>query len=87
MGSESSASEEGGVVKTEQLMNPFRCGFGKRWRHCSFSGETLTQGVKVPLPTPLKVEKVKGRGRLGLIRINKGKVEDLVHIDSLILHL
>ncbi|KAG0569814.1 hypothetical protein KC19_6G118300 [Ceratodon purpureus] len=44
-------------------------------------GNSLTANANLPLPTSLKVDKVKGGVRLGYIRINEGAIEDLVHID------
>ncbi|XP_057857834.2 uncharacterized protein LOC131066941 isoform X2 [Cryptomeria japonica] len=69
------ASEEGGVVKTEQSDEPISLGTMKLPPNVDLKKmETLL----------FQVEKVKGGVRLGFIRVNEGKVEDLVHIDCLI---
>lgn len=44
----------------------------------------MTANANLPLPTPLKVDRVKGGVRLGYIRINEGVIEDLVHIDVIV---
>lgn len=84
------ASEEGGMVKTEQSDEPVSLGTMKLPPNVDLQkmetllfqwGNSLTQGASLPLTAPLKVEKVNGGVRLGFIRVNEGKVEDLVHID------
>ncbi|KAI4318818.1 hypothetical protein MLD38_032483 [Melastoma candidum] len=45
---------------------------------------SLCQGANLPLPMPLKVDKVPGGARLGFITIGDGKTEVLVHIDCLV---
>ncbi|KAK7392636.1 hypothetical protein VNO78_21080 [Psophocarpus tetragonolobus] len=46
---------------------------------------SLCQGANLPLPVPLKVDKIPGGARLGFITIGDGgKVEVPVHIDCLV---
>ncbi|KAG2686641.1 hypothetical protein I3843_09G016100 [Carya illinoinensis] len=45
---------------------------------------SLCQGANLPLPVPLKVDKVPGGTRLGFISIGDGKTEVLVYIDCLV---
>ncbi|KAK7268035.1 hypothetical protein RIF29_20718 [Crotalaria pallida] len=45
---------------------------------------SLCQGANLPLPVPLKVDKIPGGARLGFITIGDGKTEVLVYIDCLI---
>ncbi|KAF3441631.1 hypothetical protein FNV43_RR15546 [Rhamnella rubrinervis] len=45
---------------------------------------SLCQGANLPLPVPLKVDKVEGGVRLGFITIGDGKTEVLVYIDCLV---
>ncbi|KAH7512192.1 uncharacterized protein LOC107416319 [Ziziphus jujuba] len=45
---------------------------------------SLCQGANLPLPVPLKVDKVAGGARLGFITIGDGKTEVLVYIDCLV---
>eukprot|EP00262_Sarcandra_glabra_P017012 TRINITY_DN568_c0_g1_i1.p1 TRINITY_DN568_c0_g1~~TRINITY_DN568_c0_g1_i1.p1 ORF type:complete len:191 (-),score=17.35 TRINITY_DN568_c0_g1_i1:66-638(-) len=45
---------------------------------------SLCQGANLPLPVPLKVDKVKGGVRLGFISVDDGKTEVLVYIDCLV---
>lgn len=47
-------------------------------------GNSLTANANLPLPNPLKVDKVKGGVRLGYIRVIDGAIEDLVHIDVIV---
>ncbi|CAM6088686.1 unnamed protein product [Calypogeia fissa] len=47
-------------------------------------GASLTQNANLPLPVPLKVDRIEGGVRLGYIRVIDGKVEDLVHIDVIV---
>lgn len=47
-------------------------------------GNNLTQNANLPLPVPLKVDKIEDGVRLGYIRVVEGKLEDLVHIDILL---
>ncbi|KAK4799115.1 hypothetical protein SAY86_024480 [Trapa natans] len=42
---------------------------------------SLCQGANLPLPVPLKVDKIPGGARLGFITIEDGKTEVLVYID------
>ncbi|KAI5057455.1 hypothetical protein GOP47_0027470 [Adiantum capillus-veneris] len=44
-------------------------------------GSNLTQNANLPLPAPIKVDKIKGGVRLGYIRLVDGAIEDLAHID------
>ncbi|XP_021619819.1 uncharacterized protein LOC110620405 isoform X2 [Manihot esculenta] len=44
---------------------------------------SLCQGANLPLPVPLKVDKIPGGVRLGFITIGDGKTEVLVYIDCL----
>ncbi|KAH9307735.1 hypothetical protein KI387_035646 [Taxus chinensis] len=89
----SAASKEGGIVKTDQFEEPISLGTMKLPPNVNLKkmetllfqwGNSLTQGANLPLPAPLKVDKVKGGVRLGFVTINEGKVEDLVHIDCLV---
>ncbi|XP_072965215.1 uncharacterized protein [Typha angustifolia] len=45
---------------------------------------SLCQGANLPLPVPLKVDKVQGGVRLGFIEIDDGKTEVLVYIDCVV---
>ncbi|XP_028795560.1 uncharacterized protein LOC114751061 [Neltuma alba] len=45
---------------------------------------SLCQGANLPLPVPLKVDKIRGGARLGFITVADGKTEVLVHIDCLV---
>ncbi|PON82880.1 hypothetical protein TorRG33x02_212910 [Trema orientale] len=45
---------------------------------------SLCQGANLPLPVPLKVDKIGGGARLGFITIGDGKTEVLVYIDCLV---
>ncbi|XP_059646654.1 uncharacterized protein LOC132293269 isoform X1 [Cornus florida] len=45
---------------------------------------SLCQGANLPLPTPLKVDKIPNGARLGFITIGDGMTEVLVYIDCLV---
>ncbi|GAA0149389.1 hypothetical protein LIER_08574 [Lithospermum erythrorhizon] len=45
---------------------------------------SLSQGANVPLPMPLKVDKIPGGARLGFITVGDGKTEVDVYIDCLV---
>ncbi|XWS66638.1 hypothetical protein CRYUN_Cryun05aG0217500 [Craigia yunnanensis] len=45
---------------------------------------SLCQGANLPLPAPLKIDKIPGGARLGFITIGDGKTEVLVYIDCLV---
>ncbi|KAJ1385762.1 hypothetical protein SESBI_41363 [Sesbania bispinosa] len=45
---------------------------------------SLCQGANLPLPVPLRVDKIPGGARLGFITIGDGKTEVLVYIDCLV---
>ncbi|XP_031252102.1 uncharacterized protein LOC116109991 [Pistacia vera] len=45
---------------------------------------SLCQGANLPLPVPLKVDKIPGGARLGFITIGDGETEVLVYIDCLV---
>ncbi|KAG9459073.1 hypothetical protein H6P81_003581 [Aristolochia fimbriata] len=45
---------------------------------------SLCQGANVPLPVPLKVDRVKGGVRLGFTTVGDGKTEVLVYIDCVV---
>ncbi|KAK7278687.1 hypothetical protein RJT34_23722 [Clitoria ternatea] len=45
---------------------------------------SLCQGANLPLPMPLKVDKIPGGARLGFITVGDGKTEVLVYIDCLV---
>ncbi|KAK6244494.1 hypothetical protein QUC31_010903 [Theobroma cacao] len=45
---------------------------------------SLCQGANVPLPIPLKIDKIPGGARLGFITIGDGKTDVLVYIDCLV---
>ncbi|KAK3026707.1 hypothetical protein RJ639_041320 [Escallonia herrerae] len=47
-------------------------------------GNSLCQGANLPLPMPLKVDKILGGARLGFITIGDGNTEVLVYIDCLV---
>eukprot|EP01018_Ginkgo_biloba_P020086 Gb_39401 [translate_table: standard] len=92
-GSVKVASNEGGIVEMEEFGDPVSLGTMKLPTNVDLKkleallfqwGNSLTQSANVPLPVPLKVDKVKGGIRLGFVRVNEGKVEDLVHIDCLV---
>ncbi|KAJ8490678.1 hypothetical protein OPV22_012399 [Ensete ventricosum] len=45
---------------------------------------SLCQGANLPLPVPLKVDKVAGGARLGFIKVEDGKTEVCAYIDCLV---
>ncbi|XP_039030642.1 uncharacterized protein LOC120165124 [Hibiscus syriacus] len=45
---------------------------------------SLCQGTNLPLPVPLKIDKIAGGARLGFITVGDGKTEVLVYIDCLV---
>ncbi|TYI10823.1 hypothetical protein ES332_A09G167900v1 [Gossypium tomentosum] len=45
---------------------------------------SLCQGANLPLPVPLKIDKIAGGARLGFITVGDGKTEVLVYIDCLV---
>ncbi|XP_039137838.1 uncharacterized protein LOC120275361 [Dioscorea cayenensis subsp. rotundata] len=45
---------------------------------------SLCQGANLPLPVPLKVDKIEGGARLGFIDVDDGKTEVRVYIDCLV---
>ncbi|XP_058079888.1 uncharacterized protein LOC131228074 [Magnolia sinica] len=45
---------------------------------------SLCQGANLPLPVPLKVDKIKGGVRLGFIKVEDGMTEVCVYIDCLV---
>ncbi|KAL6840100.1 hypothetical protein ACP4OV_029910 [Aristida adscensionis] len=47
-------------------------------------GNSLCQGANLPLPVPLKVDKVEGGIRLAFIEIDDGATQTLVYIDCLV---
>ncbi|KAI3471793.1 hypothetical protein Pfo_028446 [Paulownia fortunei] len=47
-------------------------------------GNSLCQGANLPLPVPLKVDKIPGGARLGFITVGDGQTEVLVYIDCLV---
>ncbi|KAF8775239.1 hypothetical protein HU200_004642 [Digitaria exilis] len=47
-------------------------------------GNSLCQGANLPLPVPLKVDKVEGGIRLGFIAVDDGATQTLVYIDCLV---
>lgn len=47
-------------------------------------GNSLCQGANLPLPVPLKVDKVEGGIRLGFIAVEDGATQTLVYIDCLV---
>lgn len=47
-------------------------------------GSNLTQNANLPLPVPIKVDKIDGGVRLGYIRLMDGAIEDLAHIDCVV---
>ncbi|KAL0374842.1 UNVERIFIED_CONTAM: hypothetical protein Sradi_3399900 [Sesamum radiatum] len=47
-------------------------------------GNSLCQGANLPLPVPLKVDKIPGGARLGFITVGDGETEVLVYIDCLV---
>ncbi|KAK3162551.1 hypothetical protein QOZ80_1BG0090850 [Eleusine coracana subsp. coracana] len=47
-------------------------------------GNSLCQGANLPLPVPLKVDKIEGGIRLGFIAIEDGATQTLVYIDCVI---
>ncbi|KAL0338661.1 UNVERIFIED_CONTAM: Sorting nexin 1 [Sesamum angustifolium] len=50
----------------------------------SLVGNSLCQGANLPLPVPLKVDKIPGGARLGFITVGDGETEVLVYIDCLV---
>ncbi|WVZ68069.1 hypothetical protein U9M48_017059 [Paspalum notatum var. saurae] len=47
-------------------------------------GNSLCQGANLPLPVPLKVDKVEGGIRLGFVAVEDGATQTLVYIDCLV---
>ncbi|XP_075510001.1 uncharacterized protein LOC142546257 [Primulina tabacum] len=47
-------------------------------------GNSLCQGADLPLPVPLKVDKIPGGARLGFISVKDGQPEVAVYIDCLV---
>ncbi|XP_066307511.1 uncharacterized protein [Miscanthus floridulus] len=47
-------------------------------------GNSLCQGANLPLPVPLRVDKVEGGIRLGFIAVEDGATQTLVYIDCLV---
>ncbi|KAH7331315.1 hypothetical protein KP509_20G026100 [Ceratopteris richardii] len=47
-------------------------------------GNSLTQNANLPLPVPIKVDKIEGGVRLGYIRLVDGAIENIAHIDCLV---
>ncbi|KAK6147221.1 hypothetical protein DH2020_018133 [Rehmannia glutinosa] len=47
-------------------------------------GNSLCQGANLPLPVPLKVDKIPGGARLGFITVGDGETEVQVYIDCLV---
>ncbi|KAL6616422.1 hypothetical protein ACP70R_038692 [Stipagrostis hirtigluma subsp. patula] len=47
-------------------------------------GNSLCQGANLPLPVPLKVDKVEGGVRLSFIEVDDGATQTLVYIDCLV---
>ncbi|KAH6802778.1 hypothetical protein C2S51_034224 [Perilla frutescens var. frutescens] len=47
-------------------------------------GNSLCQGANLPLPVPLKVDKIPGGARLGFITVGDGETEVLAYIDCLV---
>lgn len=47
-------------------------------------GNSLCQGANLPLPVPLKVDKVEGGIRLGFVAVEDGATRTLVYIDCLV---
>ncbi|CAI9097687.1 OLC1v1034157C1 [Oldenlandia corymbosa var. corymbosa] len=47
-------------------------------------GNSLCQGANLPLPLPLKVDKIPGGARLGFIKIEDGQTQVPVYIDCLV---
>ncbi|KAK9194102.1 hypothetical protein WN944_004804 [Citrus x changshan-huyou] len=45
---------------------------------------SLCQGANLPLPVPLKVDKIPGGARLGFITVGDGETKVLVYIDCLV---
>ncbi|KAJ3677942.1 hypothetical protein LUZ60_001745 [Juncus effusus] len=45
---------------------------------------SLCQGSNLPLPVPLKVDKIQGGVRLGFINVDEGKINVLVYIDCVV---
>ncbi|XVE96382.1 hypothetical protein REPUB_Repub02eG0216700 [Reevesia pubescens] len=45
---------------------------------------SLCQGANLPLPVPLKIDKIPGGARLGFITVGDGKTEVQVYIDCLV---
>ncbi|GAB4856367.1 hypothetical protein Ancab_014287 [Ancistrocladus abbreviatus] len=45
---------------------------------------SLCQGANLPLPVPLKIDKITGGVRLGFVTMADGKTEVLVYIDCLV---
>lgn len=57
----------------------------KRFESLLFQwANSLCQGANLPLPVPLKVDKIPGGARLGFITVADGKTEVLVYIDCLV---
>ncbi|KAK9734287.1 hypothetical protein RND81_04G128900 [Saponaria officinalis] len=46
---------------------------------------SLCQGAQLPLPVPLKVDKIEGGVRLGFAEIDDGKTQVFAHIDCVVI--
>ncbi|KAL9236221.1 hypothetical protein vseg_010920 [Gypsophila vaccaria] len=46
---------------------------------------SLCQGAQLPLPVPLKVDKIEGGVRLGFVEIDDGKAQTFVYIDCVVI--
>ncbi|KAE8098586.1 hypothetical protein FH972_016639 [Carpinus fangiana] len=89
-----SSPESGGIVPADDADGGISLGTMKlppntdlqRFETLLFQwANSLSQGANLPLPEPLKVDKVAGGARLGFIKIDDdGKTEVLVYIDCLV---
>ncbi|KAL8527071.1 hypothetical protein ACS0TY_016069 [Phlomoides rotata] len=82
--SSSSSQGQGGGVSLGTMKLPSNIDI-PRFETLLFQwGNSLSQGANVPLPAPLKVDKIPGGARLGFIDIGDGPTEVFVYIDCLV---
>ncbi|KAF5737434.1 hypothetical protein HS088_TW13G00314 [Tripterygium wilfordii] len=88
-----SLPDSGGVVSADDNEDGVSLGTMKLPSNIDFDrletllfqwANSLCQGANLPLPVPLKVDKIPGGARLGFITIGDGKTELLVYIDCLV---
>ncbi|CAN6445462.1 unnamed protein product [Victoria cruziana] len=86
-------SSSGDIIRSDAFGEPISLGTMKlpsdvdlqRFETLLFQwGNNLCQGANLPLPVPLKVDKVQGGVRLGFISVRDGKTEVCAYIDCVV---